>query len=308
MHLQQIRAVGEIWRTGSITRAARNLYMGQPNLSRLLQEVEEEVGFPIFRRSAKGVEPTADGLLFLHRAQEVERAMEHMERTYGAKRKVPVRILIPQAFYAVTSLADFLSWEARQAPGAGHTLPHLSMEEEAPEMIEEKVKQNEQILGLIRYEKERAHALHDRWQRQGLYWEELFTFHEKVTMAQNHPLAEKATIRREELQPFTELRNQYDHTGLGREETSTGTEKNVLTVPDRYDQLQILKQVPGAYLWAGPLPQKMLRQYGLCQKTVGQQEYCDAFLMRETRYLPMFTRKWMQYLHRWIPQNLQCGE
>ena len=130
MHLQQIRAVGEIWRTGSITRAARNLYMGQPNLSRLLQEVEEEVGFPIFRRSAKGVEPTAEGLLFLHRAQEVERAMEHMERTYGAKRKVPVRILIPQSFYAVTSLADFLSWEARQAPGAGHTLPHLSMEEE----------------------------------------------------------------------------------------------------------------------------------------------------------------------------------
>ena len=82
----------------------------------------------------------------------------------------------------------------------------------------------------------------------------------------------------------------------------------MLTVPDRYDQLQILKQVPGAYLWAGPLPQKMLRQYGLCQKTVGQQEYCDAFLMREMRYLPMFTRKWMQYLHRWIPQNLQCGE
>lgn len=308
MHLQQIRAVGEIWRTGSITRAARNLYMGQPNLSRLLQEVEEEVGFPIFRRSAKGVEPTADGLLFLHRAQEVERAMEHMERTYGAKRKVPVRILIPQSFYAVTSLADFLSWEARQAPGAGHTLPHLSMEEEAPEMIEEKVKQNEQILGLIRYEKERAHALHDRWQRQGLYWEELFTFHEKVTMAQNHPLAEKATIRREELQPFTELRNQYDHTGLGREENSTGTEKNVLTVPDRYDQLQILKQVPGAYLWTGPLPQKILQQYGLCQKNMGRQEYCDSFLMREMRYLPMFTRKWMQYLRRWIPQNLQCGE
>ena len=308
MHLQQIRAVGEIWRTGSITRAARNLYMGQPNLSRLLQEVEEEVGFPIFRRSAKGVEPTADGLLFLHRAQEVERAMEHMERTYGAKRKVPVRILIPQSFYAVTSLADFLSWEARQAPGAGHTLPHLSMEEEAPEMIEEKVKQNEQILGLIRYEKERAHALHDRWQRQGLYWEELFTFHEKVTMAQSHPLAEKATIRREELQPFTELRNQYDHTGLGREENSTGTEKNVLTVPDRYDQLQILKQVPGAYLWTGPLPQKILQQYGLCQKNMGRQEYCDAFLMREMRYLPMFTRKWMQYLRRWIPQNLQCGE
>ena len=308
MHLQQIRAVGEIWRTGSITRAARNLYMGQPNLSRLLQEVEEEVGFPIFRRSAKGVEPTADGLLFLHRAQEVERAMEHMERTYGAKRKVPVRILIPQSFYAVTSLADFLSWEARQAPGAGHTLPHLSMEEEAPEMIEEKVKQNEQILGLIRYEKERAHALHDRWQRQGLYWEELFTFHEKVTMAQNHPLAEKATIRREELQPFTELRNQYDHTGLGRKENNTGTEKNVLTVPDRYDQLQILKQVPGAYLWTGPLPQKILQQYGLCQKNMGRQEYCDAFLMREMRYLPMFTRKWMQYLRRWIPQNLQCDE
>ncbi len=306
MHLQQIRAVGEIWRTGSITRAARNLYMGQPNLSRLLQELEEEVGFPIFRRSARGVEPTAEGLLFLHRAQEVERAMEHMERTYGPRRKVPVRILIPQVFYVVTSLTDFLSRESRQAPGAGHTLPHLSMEEEASEVIEEKVKGNEQILGLIRYEKERAHALHDRWRRQGLCWEELFTFQEKVTLACTHPLSEKDSIRREELQPFTELRSQYDHTGLGREETGKENGKNVLTVPDRHDQLQILNLVPGAYVWAGPLPEKTLQQYGLCQKVVEQsQVYTDAFLLRETRYLPMFTRKWMQYLRRWIPQNLQ---
>ena len=39
MNLQQLRYVAEVERTGSISRAAKNLYMGQPNLSKAIKEL-----------------------------------------------------------------------------------------------------------------------------------------------------------------------------------------------------------------------------------------------------------------------------
>lgn len=37
----------EVEQTRSITKAAENLYMAQPNLSKAIRELEETLGFPI---------------------------------------------------------------------------------------------------------------------------------------------------------------------------------------------------------------------------------------------------------------------
>jgi hypothetical protein len=47
----------EIERSRSITKAAENLFMAQPNLSKAIKELEVEVGFTIFKRNSKGVVP-----------------------------------------------------------------------------------------------------------------------------------------------------------------------------------------------------------------------------------------------------------
>lgn len=58
MNLTHLRYMVEVERLGSITKAASALYMGQPNLSKAIKEMEREVGIPIFKRSAKGVVAT----------------------------------------------------------------------------------------------------------------------------------------------------------------------------------------------------------------------------------------------------------
>ena len=60
----------EIANTKSISRAAENLYMGQPNLSRAIRELEESLGITIFMRSSRGVVPTEQGREFLNYAQK----------------------------------------------------------------------------------------------------------------------------------------------------------------------------------------------------------------------------------------------
>jgi len=54
MNTQHFQYIVEIERTRSISQAAKNLYLSQPNLSRVLHELEEQLGFAIFERTSRG--------------------------------------------------------------------------------------------------------------------------------------------------------------------------------------------------------------------------------------------------------------
>ena len=68
-NIQHLRYAVEVAKTGSISRAAENLFMGQPHLSKAIRELEEDMNITIFRRTPKGVEPTEQGEQFLEYAR-----------------------------------------------------------------------------------------------------------------------------------------------------------------------------------------------------------------------------------------------
>ncbi len=61
-HLRYFLAVGEAL---NFTRAAAQLRVAQPALSRQVQDLEDEIGVDLLRRSPRGVTLTAEGKLFL---------------------------------------------------------------------------------------------------------------------------------------------------------------------------------------------------------------------------------------------------
>src|SRR3974390_2431677 len=67
-HLRYFVAAAEA-ETGS--RAAGRLHVSQPALSRQIRDLEEELGFSLFERSAKSVRLTAAGKAFLTEARAV---------------------------------------------------------------------------------------------------------------------------------------------------------------------------------------------------------------------------------------------
>lgn len=74
-HLEYLIAVAE---NGSINRAAQALYVSQPYLSGVIKSVEEELGFPVFRRTSTGVEPTELGVQALEGAKRILLELEQM--------------------------------------------------------------------------------------------------------------------------------------------------------------------------------------------------------------------------------------
>lgn len=74
-HIEALVAVGD---SQSVHRAARDLGMPQPVLSRLLGEAETLIGARLFDRSSHGSEPTEQGRMVLARARFVLRMLERL--------------------------------------------------------------------------------------------------------------------------------------------------------------------------------------------------------------------------------------
>jgi DNA-binding transcriptional LysR family regulator len=72
-HLRYFVAVAEAL---NVTRAAARLRVAQPALSRQIQDLEEEIGVDLMKRSPRGVTLTAEGKLFLEEARGILRSTE----------------------------------------------------------------------------------------------------------------------------------------------------------------------------------------------------------------------------------------
>lgn len=79
MNLKQAHYIKTIAECGSITAAAKKLYVSQPSLSQMLRHVEEELGVAIFDRSIAPFRLTYAGEKYLHAAQIMLSAQEQLE-------------------------------------------------------------------------------------------------------------------------------------------------------------------------------------------------------------------------------------
>ncbi|MEJ6011938.1 LysR family transcriptional regulator [Novosphingobium aquae] len=84
--LTRLRHITAIARTGSFSRAADDLHITQPALSRSIATFEKRFGLRIFDRDRSGVVPTAMGRLVIEEAERVLRAardLNHNLRLYA---------------------------------------------------------------------------------------------------------------------------------------------------------------------------------------------------------------------------------
>ncbi|KLE14989.1 hypothetical protein AAT22_13675 [Clostridium sp. C8] len=79
MTLQYLKYMIAVAETGSITEAAKRLFISQPSLSNAIKEIEKEVKFEIFSRSRTGIALTKEGMEFLGYARQVIQQMDLLE-------------------------------------------------------------------------------------------------------------------------------------------------------------------------------------------------------------------------------------
>lgn len=80
MNFRVLKAFLAVSRTGNITRAAQQLHISQPALSRRITELEEDVGAPLFERTNRSLTLTDRGMRFEAHAREMLEVYERMMR------------------------------------------------------------------------------------------------------------------------------------------------------------------------------------------------------------------------------------
>jgi DNA-binding transcriptional LysR family regulator len=92
MTLKHIEAFRVVMQTGSMTEASRRLHTSQPQVSRLVSQLEAITGFPLFERTGTRLVSSMDGKRFFQEVEKTFAGLQSLEsaasniRTFGGDR------------------------------------------------------------------------------------------------------------------------------------------------------------------------------------------------------------------------------
>lgn len=268
MNLTHLRYMVEVERLGSITKAAAALYMGQPNLSKAIKEMEREVGIPIFKRSAKGVVATEKGKEFLQYAKAILVQMDKMEAIYrdDPGSDIDFQLLLPRASYISHAFTEFLN-KAERTERMDIKIKETNSMDAINSIVE-----CEYNLGIIRYPLNYEAFFMSLIDEKNLRAEEIWTFDYVILMSEKNPLAHSQQITENMLDKYIEVLHGDNivpniSSAFQKKDTQLHSTKRHIYVYERGSQFDILSSVPEAFMWVSPMPKAVLKRYGLVQRT-----------------------------------------
>lgn len=280
MNTIQFKYAIEVERTGSISQAAENLYMAQPNLSKAIRELEESLGFAIFERTSRGVVPTRRGEEFLRLARDVLLQVGKMEALKGEPQDHVQRfsLSMPRGSYIADGVARFIGALDPQ----GEML--LSIKETNSVQTVNNVLSGRFRLGIIRYRvQHEAHFL-DFLDEKELRFEQVWEYDYEVLMSRDHPLAQMNPLDPARLEDYIELTH-GDKTvphlsSMPRTAHRPGDcENRRILIYERASQFEFLNRIPIAYMWTSPEPTRVIEPWNLVQKRcVSNRRYRDVLI------------------------------
>ncbi|MBQ7095199.1 MAG: LysR family transcriptional regulator [Clostridia bacterium] len=299
MNIVHLKYAVEIEKTRSISKAAENLYMGQPNLSRAVKELEESLGITIFNRTSKGISITADGEEFLRYAKRIISQVDEMEELYRKGRVQARRFSLsaPRASYISAAFAAFAS-----KLGVGEPADIYYKETNSMRTILNVVRE-EFDLGIVRYQEGFEQYFKNQFHDKKLVCETISEFSYCLLMSKNHPLAKKDQICPEDLAPYFEICHADPYVpnlpqiDVKKAELSEYVDKRI-NIFERASQFSLLEKIPNSFMWVSPLTDEMPEKYGLVQKkcNVNRRVYRDVLIYRQGYTLSDLDRAFIKAL------------
>ena len=255
MTLQQLKYVTTIANIGSISEAAKRLFVSQPSLTKAIKELEKEMGITIFDRTNKGITVSKEGERFLGYARQVLEQAALLEEQYksqsGGKKQFSVST--QHYSFAVNAFVELLK-------GAGIEQYDVSLRETQPYEIIDDVAHMKSEIGLLFYNDFNRPVLEKLIHTNELTFTELFTAHPHIFIGKNHPLANKKVVSMDELEEYPYISfEQGDHNSFyfSEEIFSTVVRPKHIRVRDRASLFSLLLGLDGYTVSSGVIDEEV---------------------------------------------------
>ena len=197
MTLQQLKYVVEVAERGSITEAAKLLFIAQPSLSAAIHDLEEETGTKIFLRNSRGILLTPEGAEFLGYARQVVQQAALMEDKYINRSAVKQRFSVSTQHYSFTSSAFVELVRAQDS----EAYEFILREGKTYDAIND-VRNLRSEMGVI-YLCDFNEAVISKMLREAnLVFSELFSARPHIFIGRNNPLAGRESVTLDDLEPL----------------------------------------------------------------------------------------------------------
>lgn len=264
MNIMQMKYVVEIEKTRSISKAAENLFMAQPNLSRAIKELEEDLGITIFNRTSKGISVTPDGEEFLIYAKKIISQVEEVEAIYKGdrKKKQHFSVCVPRASYISFAFSEFAKKISTDEPA------EISYKETNSMRAIDNILKDSYDLAIVRYQTNFERYFRSLFQEKKLKSETIADFSYQLVMSEDHPLAAREDISLRDLGDYIEICHADPYVpslpsvDAKKAELSEFVDKRIY-IYERGSQFDLLQKVPNTFMWVSPLPDELLEQHHL---------------------------------------------
>ena len=274
MNILHMKYAVEVAKRGSLNKAAEALLCAQPNISRSIKELENDLGITLFRRSAKGMEPTPEGAEFLFYAQSIIKQIDEVEGLYknGGVRQHRLAVCTPCADYVLEAIRD-----------CGDSV-EIVRHGRDPENIADRVVCGCCDLGIARCESSSKRTLEKTLGEKGLAAEEISLFPCYLTVSKDSPLADADPTSTADLKKLTEVSSgDLQFSRSMPSDGKDGGSSDQILIMDRSMRFEFLSSNSNAFSKEAPASKKTLDRYGLIQKeyTLEKKQLVDILIFRK---------------------------
>ena len=301
MTLQQLRYVATVAESGTISGAAKALFISQPSLTAAIQELEKEMGITIFTRTNRGVAVSKEGEVFLGYARQVLEQAALIEEKYLAHTGEKQEFCVSTQHYsfAVNAFVSLI-----RACGREHYDFRLR-ETQTYEILEDVAKMKSEI-GILYLNPFNEAVLRKLMRAQELEFTELFVAKPHVFLSSRHPLSQKSEVTMAELQPYPYLSfEQGEHNSFYYSEEIFSTEnrpKNI-RVRDRATLFNLLIGLDGYTVCSGVIDEELNGKDIIAVPLQAEGEMHIGYLTRKRAVLSRLGERYLTELKKYAQEE-----
>ena len=275
MNLTHLKYAVTIAKTNSINKAADELFVGAPAMSRAIKELESNLGVTLFERSAKGMFLTSDGKLFVEYASKVLKEVDDIENIFKTNndKSSKFSIYAPRATYINDAFKNF------SLKVTSNSNTELLYKEADADTIVNRILKEDGRLGIFRYSEVDEPYYRSLVDEKGIVGELIVEFSYQLLMSKKSPLNNKKNISFVDLLSYDEITHPdfLIHLVDFKKDEVKG---NRILISDYNSQFELLDKNPNTYMWVSSVSKDILSKYNLIERKCGNNIYKDVLINR----------------------------